>query len=98
MGASRAATIGWDGQTVCGLPLTWISRISTGDAASHVGSVLIVAPVLRSTCPKLSTPVGHICTHAEQRTHSGAAIGTPLLAKFITSMPWRQTEGHTLPE
>ena len=41
-----------------------------------------------STYPKVSTPVGHDCTQAEHRTHSGSAIGNPLLAKFMMSIPW----------
>src|SRR5215471_10991287 len=48
--------------------------------------------------PKDRTPVGHICTQAEQRTHSGSCIGSPLLAKLMMSMPWWQTEVQTLQE
>src|SRR5436305_9261053 len=66
-------------------PLCRNSTICTGDAASR--SVLSTFPLLRSTSPKLSTPVGHDCTHALHRTHSGSCIGIPLFAKFITSMP-----------
>ncbi len=48
--------------------------------------------------PKVSTPVGHICTQAEQRTHSGSCIGRPLLAKLMMSIPWWQTDVQTLHE
>ena len=46
----------------------------------------------------LSTPVGQLCTHAEQRTHWGSSIGSPLLAKLMMSMPWWQTDVQTLHE
>ena len=48
--------------------------------------------------PKDSTPVGQLWTHALQRTHSGSAIGRPLFAKLMTSMPWWQTEVQTFHE
>ena len=38
--------------------------------------------------PKVRVPVGHICTHAEQRTHCGSSIRIPLFAKFMISIPW----------
>jgi hypothetical protein len=49
-----------------------------------------------SSLPKLKVPVGHICTQAEQRTHCGSSIGKPLFAKFMMSIPWWQTDVHTL--
>ena len=59
------------------------SRIRTGDAASRSRIGTPSSP----SRPNASTPVGHCCTQAEQRTHSGSSIGIPLFAKFITSMP-----------
>ena len=46
----------------------------------------------------MSTPVGQEWTHAEQRTHSGSCIGSPLFAKLMTSIPWWQTDVQTLHE
>ena len=59
------------------------SRICTGDASSLSRIISSREP----NRPKLSTPVGHWLTQAEQRTHSGSSIGKPLFAKLITSMP-----------
>src|SRR3990167_10818491 len=72
------------------------SLIRTGEAARE--SIWITLPLLRSICPNVSTPVGHDWTHALHLTHSGSFIGRPLLAKFIMSIPWWQTEVHTLQE
>ena len=72
------------------------SRICTGEAANP--SVFNTSPLAGSTWPNCNTPVGHDCTQALQRTHSGSAIGKPLLAKFMTSMPWWHTEVQTLQE
>jgi len=66
----------------------------TGEAGRRSGTIAPSAPKR----PNVSTPVGQLCTQAEQRTHSGSSIGIPLFAKFITSMPWWQTEVQTLHE
>ena len=42
--------------------------------------------------------MGQDWTQAEQRTHSGSSIGRPLLAKFMMSIPWWQTDVQTLQE
>src|SRR5712691_6664340 len=81
---------------VTSLPLCLSSTSCTLEAARR--SSLIVWPLFRSISPKESTPVGQDCTHALHRTHSGSAIGMPLLAKFITSIPWWQTDVQTLQE
>src|SRR4051812_6662348 len=61
----------------CFLP-SFDSVIWTGEAISLSKIGLPPAP----TRPKLSVPVGQLCTQAEQRTHSGSSIGKPLLAKL----------------
>ena len=61
-------------------------------------SVLKVTPVLRLTWPKVRTPVGQDWTQALHLTHWGSCIARPLLAKFMTSMPWWQTLVQTLQE
>ena len=42
--------------------------------------------------------MGQLWTQAEQRTHSGSFMGSPLLAKFMMSIPWWQTDVQTLQE
>ena len=49
------------------LPSTVTSAMRTGDAASR--SRAITSPVLRLMRPNSNTPVGQLCTQAEQRTH-----------------------------
>ena len=61
------------------LPSTVTSAMRTGDAASR--SRAITSPVLRLMRPNSNTPVGQLCTQAEQRTHcvySAARTGQPL--------------------
>src|SRR5213080_2267888 len=71
------------------------------DSASWTGEAIHLSRTGRPslpTMPKLRVPVGQLCTHAEQRTHSGSRMGSPLLAKLMMSMPWWQTDVHTLQE
>src|SRR5262249_61649393 len=70
------------------------SFISTGEAGSRSRT----GSPFASKRPNASVPVGHICTQAEQRTHSGSCIGRPLLAKLMMSMPWWHTGVQTLQE
>jgi len=60
--------------------------------------VTITRPLLLSTCPNVNTPAGQLWTQAEQRTHSGSAIGKPVFAKFMITIRRRQTEAQTLQE
>ena len=68
----------------------------TGEAGRR--SRRISGPSAPPERPNDRTPVGHSWTHAEQRTHCGSAIGSPLLAKLMMSMPGWQTLVQTLHE
>ena len=54
---------------------SWM-RVSEASSSSSV----MTCPVLGSTCPNESTPVGQLCTHAEQRTHWGSSMCLPCWA------------------